>query len=546
MNKILPSLAAALCLASFSNPTQAAPPPAKESFDFTLVPIGVHTNGPPYNTSAAEIVAHDPFTQRLYVVNAQGTRIDVLDINDPTAPAKIAMIDMSPVGPVVNSVAFHHGLIAVAVEAAVKTSPGTIVLLDSSFTLLSLIPVGALPDMVTFSPDGRWLLVANEGEPNTYNDFGSETNGPSIDPEGSISVIDLSTGLSTPTVHTATFTAFNGVPLDPSIRIYGPGASVAQDLEPEYITVSDDSTTAWVTLQENNALATVHIASATVTRLDGLGFKDHSLPGNGLDASDQDGGIHIQPWPIRGIYNPDSIAHYSHRGQTYLVMANEGDSREWPGFREDVRLSTLMLDPTAFPDGADLKRTNNLGRLAVSSVDGDIDHDGDMDVIYSYGARSFSIRTATGGLVWDSGDELEQLTATLLPARFNASNSNNSRDSRSPSKGPEPEGLAVGRVRGRTLAFIGLERIGGIAVYNISNPFQPVLEDYVNTRTFANPFNFDTAGDLGPEGLAFIAAEDSPNGLPLLVAAHEVSGSTTIFQVNTGNKRWKNSKGGNE
>lgn len=531
---------AVLCLAAAS--AVAAPKAVKDPFDFTLVPIGVHTNGPPYNTSAAEIVAHDPFTQRLYVVNAQGTRIDVLDINDPAAPSKIAMLDMSAVGPVVNSVAFHNGLIAVAVEASAKTSPGTVVLLDSSFTMLNMITVGALPDMVVFSPNGRWLLVANEGEPNTYNDFGSATNGPSIDPEGSISVIDLSTGVATPTVHTATFTAFNNAPLDASIRIYGPNATVAQDLEPEYITISDDSTTAWVTLQENNAIATVDIASATVTRIDGLGFKNHNLPGNGLDASDQDGGINIRTWPIRGIYNPDAIAHYQHRGQTYLVMANEGDTREWPGFREDVRLSTRNLDTNAFPNGADLKRTNNLGRLAVSSVDGDLDDDGDLDEIYAYGARSFSIRTTTGGLVWDSGDELEQLTATLLPTRFNASHSNNTLDNRSPSKGPEPESVTVGKVRGRTLAFVGLERIGGIAVYNVSDPFNPRLEDYVNTRVFLNPFNFATAGDLGPEGLAFIAAEDSPNGQPLLVVAHEISGSTTVFQINMRNTHAK--KGG--
>lgn len=171
-----------------------------------------------------------------------------------------------------------------------------------------------------------------------------------------------------------------------------------------------------------------------------------------------------------------------------------------------------------------MKTKNSLlTSLAVSSVDGDLDHDGDLNRIFAYGGRSFSIRTVTGELVWDSGDEIEQLTAALLPARFNASNSNNTRDSRSTSKGPEPEGLVLGQVRGRTLAFIGLERIGGIVVYNISNLFEPVLVDYLNTRTFANPFNFATAGDLGPEGLAFIPAEHSPNGHPLLVVAHEVS-----------------------
>jgi hypothetical protein len=161
-----------------------------------------------------------------------------------------------------------------------------------------------------------------------------------------------------------------------------------------------------------------------------------------------------------------------------------------------------------------------------------VDHDGDLDVIYSYGGRSFSIWTAAGEQVFDSGDQLEQLTAAVFPTRFNASHGNNTRDNRSTSKGPEPEGVTIGKAFGRTLAFITLERIGGVVVYDISNPFEPALVDYVNTRTFANPFNFATGGDLGPEGVIFIEADNSPNGKPLVVAAHEISGSTVLYQVN--------------
>lgn len=506
--------------------------PRHRPLDINLTVLGTHSNGPPFNTSAAEIVAHDPCTQRLYVVNAQGARIDVLDMQDATAPTKIGMIDLLPYGAVVNSVAVHDGLMAVAVEAAVKTDPGNAVFFDQQLRHLKTIQVGALPDMITFSPDGRYVLVANEGEPNTYHNFGSETNGPSIDPEGSVSIIDLKHGAARATVRTATFTAFNGATLDPSIRIFGPNATVAQDLEPEYIAVSDDSKTAWVTLQENNAIATIDLRSATVTRLAGLGFKDHSLPGNGLDPSDQDGGINIANWPLRGVFMPDAIASYKFRGQTFLVMAHEGDSRVYPGFSEEAKVSALTLDPTVFPNAAELKKTNNLGRLTVTKVGSDPDHDGDVDALYSFGGRSFSIRTTAGALVYDSGDELEQLTAALRPLNFNASHSNNTFDNRSTSKGPEPEGIAVGKAYGRTRAFIGFERIGGIAVYDISNPFAPEFVDYVNHREFTNPFNFATAGDLGPEGLAFISAEDSPNGRPLLAVAHEISGTTTLYQIN--------------
>jgi DNA-binding beta-propeller fold protein YncE len=496
-----------------------------------LTPIGTHASGPPFNTSAAEIVTHDPGTQRLYVVNAQGKRVDVLDVQNPTTPTLIGMIDLAPFGAVVNSVAVHNGLIAVAVEATVKTDPGSAVFFDSNGIHQKTVPVGALPDMLTFTPDGRYVLVANEGEPNTYNNADIGVNGPSVDPEGSVSIIDLSPGVANATVRTATFTAFNTAILDPSIRIFGSNATVAQDLEPEYIAVSHDSKTAWVTLQENNAIATIDIREATVTALSGLGFKDHLLPGNGLDASDQDGLINITTWPLHGVYMPDSIVSYTDRGHTYLVMANEGDTRVYPGFSEEARVSTLTLDPFAFPNAVALKQNSQLGRLTVSKVNSDPDHDGDVDVLYSLGGRSFSIRTETGALVFDSGDDFEQLTALALPLNFNASSTANTFDGRSTSKGPEPEGLAVGKAYGRTLAFIGFERIGGIAVYDISDPFAPQFVDYVNNRNFTNPFDFATAGDLAPEGLKFISADDSPNGKPLLAVAHEVSGTTTIYQI---------------
>lgn len=524
-------------LACNSTMTSGAP------FELELTPIGTHTNGPPYNSSAAEIVAHEPATQRLYVVNAQGVRIDVLDIQDPTDPTKLGELDMSPYGAVVNSVAARNGMLAVAVEAAVKTDPGKVVFFDVDLNLTGVVTVGALPDMLVFTPNGRYVLVANEGEPNTYGNFGSETNGPSIDPEGSVSIIDLDWGPDHATVRTANFRAFNGAALDPSIRIYGPNASVAQDLEPEYITISADSKTAWVTCQENNAIATIDIRGARVTKLTGLGFKDHSLPGNGLDASDQDGGINIANWPLLGVYMPDAIASYKAGGQTYLVMANEGDTRVWPGYNEEVRISSLTLDPTVFPNAADLQSSNKLGRLTITKANLDSDGDGDVDVLYSLGGRSFSIRTATGALVFDSGDQFEQLTAFVNPTNFNASHTSNSRDSRSSSKGPEPEGLTIGKVYGRTLAFIGFERVGGIAVYDITNPYAPEFVDYINFRNFANPFDFATAGDLGPEGLTFIHADDSPNDKPLLVVANEISGSTTIFEINRVGSKYPKGKG---
>jgi DNA-binding beta-propeller fold protein YncE len=429
----------------------------------------------------------------------------------------------------VNSVAVGQGVIAVAMQNAVKTDPGQVVFFDLQLQILHAVPVGALPDLVTLSPDGRWVLVANEGEPNSYG------LADSVDPEGSITIIDLATGVMTPTVRTATFTAFNGAALDPTIRIFGPNATVAQDLEPEGIAVSPDSGTAYVTLQENNALGVVDIESATVTQLIGLGFKDHNLPGNGLDASNLDNMVNIANWPVLGLYLPDEVAAIAYQGNTYLVMANEGDARDYPGLKEEVRCgsASVVLDPVRFPNAAQLKKNANLGRLNVSNVHADADGDGDYDALYSFGARSFSIRDAAGQIVFDSGDQLEQLTAALFPLNFNCNNTASARDSRSDDKGPEPEGVALGKVAGRLLAFVGLERIGGVVVYDVSNPFAVELVDYVNTRTFDEP----PAGDLGPEGLQFISADDSPTGRPLLAVAHEISGSVTLFEITKRNRR---------
>jgi hypothetical protein len=271
------------------------------------------------------------------------------------------------------------------------------------------------------------------------------------------------------------------------------------------------------------------------TEIAGLGFKDHSLGGNGLDASDRDGANLIANWPVFGMYQPDAVASFRVGGETYLLTANEGDARDWPGLAEEARAGSLSLDSNAFPDGLSLKNNGRLGRLNVTNRLGDTDGDGDFDRLYAFGARSISVRRADAGLVFDSGDQIEQATRAALPAFFNAGHTNNARDDRSDNKGPEPEGLAVGRAFGRTYAFVGLERIGGVLVYDLTDPFAPRLVQYINNRNFAvDPAagtSDATAGDLGPEGLTFIGEEDSPNGRPLLVVANEVSGTTTVYEI---------------
>lgn len=495
--------------------------------DIRIEPIGVYESRV-FDEGAAEIVAHDPATQRLFVSNSDANSVDVIDIGNPAEPKKMGSIDASSYGGGVNSVAVRGGIVAIAVENENKQLNGKIVFFDTQLKFLSAVEVGALPDMVTFTPNGQFVIVANEGEPN--DDY-------TVDPEGSVSIISISgdiAGLDQSAVKTATFTALNGTSLDPSIRVFGPRASVAQDMEPEFITVSSDSKTAWVTCQENNAIARIDIDNARVAGLYGLGFKDHNLTGNGIDASDKDEKINIKPWPVKGIFMPDAIASYEAGGKTFLITANEGDAREYEGegggFVEEQRVEDLELDPSAFPDAQNLQKKDALGRLKVTTTLGK-NSEGKYEALYSFGARSFSIWSDDGKLVFDSGDAIEQKTAASSAKFFNSSNDETEFDGRSSSKGPEPEGLVVGKVNGKTYAFIGLERIGGIMVYSVEDPTAPEFVEYVNTRDFSADPKSSAAGDLGPEGMVLIDQENSPNGASLLVVGNEVSGTTRIYQI---------------
>lgn len=485
-----------------------------------------------FDDSAAEIVAHDPGTQQVYVVNGAQSRIDVLNANTGSFVTSITSFSGFG-GP--NSVAVKNGVIAVAVENAVGQTNGRVYFYDSATgSEQGFADVGVLPDMVTFTPDGNKVIVANEGEPNDAYDN---------DPEGSISVVDISGGVGSLSVTDIGFTDFNtggsrAGELPADVRIFGPGASVAEDLEPEYITVAPDGSKAYVSLQENNAVAEIDLTSNTVTAIRALGFKDHSDPANPLDASNRDDAINIQNWPVLGMYQPDSIASYEVGGMTYTVTANEGDARDYDGFSEEARVEDLTLDPAIFTDPS-LQDEENLGRLNITTTLGNTDADADYEALYAYGARSFSIWDETGALVFDSGSQFEELIAGLglfdtngEPV-FNANNDDQtSFDSRSDDKGPEPEALALGEIGDMTFAFIGLERIGGIMIYDITDPNNPAFINYILGRDFSVADETSAlAGDLGPEGIYFLTPADSPFGTYGLIVANEVSGTTTYYDI---------------
>ena len=606
------------CAGNVSNTANSAKPIAGKQI--SLAQIGRFTSiDNKFDESAAEIVAYDPDTTQVFVVNAQQGAVDVLDLSDPAYPEKVGTISASahwPEAGAINSVSVSDGRVAVAVQNSTKTSAGRVQIYGSDdLRFLGQVVVGSLPDMLTFTPDGRHILVANEGEPNP--DY-------SQDPEGSVTIIDVRnpaqalavtvdfkdfnrngprvaelpeqvrifgnygrtelqvTGFensepATLTVKDAsavdvgmwmTVASSEGDPLpyrvasivgstitlttgfdgdteagdeDTTLRAYlhDGQSSVAQDLEPEYIAVSPDGTEAWVTLQENNAIAVINIQQAKVTRIIALGTKNHAIPGNELDVSDKDDAINIANWPVHGMYMPDTIKSVEINGKVYYLTANEGDAREYDGFVEEIRFADAPLADKNVFRHADFTNEAGIGRL-LTTLTADTDGDGELDESLAYGARSFSIWSRSGDLIADSGNEFEVITANLLGRDFNNDNDENSGDSRSDAKGPEPEAIETAYINGHTYAFIGLERTGGLMVYDISNPASPEYVQYLNNRNFDYPIEdrIDdgsapawAAGDLGPESILFVSAEEAPEGRPLLIVGNEVSGTTTIYEI---------------
>ena len=539
-----------------------------------------------FDESAAEIVAYHSGSKTAFLVNSSAKAVDVVDLSDVTSPTITLQLDVA--GDVetavsdladgdlggVNSVDVSGDHMAVAIEADTKQDTGYIAFYNVDGTFISAVPAGALPDKVGFSPDGKYAVVANEGEPN--DDY-------SNDPEGTITVIDVSGGFDIPVVATADFKDFNAggsKSLSGPVRVSAKAESVAQDLEPEFIAFSDDSGTAYATLQENNAVAVIDLASADVTTVLGIGFKDYGVPGNEIDASNKDGGVNLKSWSIFGTYMPDGFDSYAVNGVTYLVTANEGDGREYLSdatdeadcaaqggflfddgdcfhYLDEIRVKDL--DASQFSDdlvaklGADFQDQDKLGRLkmitdlgledasactTLATTGQPIAYPDETPVagcvyenIYSFGSRSFTIwNMDTGRPVFDSGSDAEVITAQQLGGSFNASNDSNEGDDRSDDKGPEPEAVEIATINGNTFAFIALERVGGVMVYNISNPQGAKFVQYVNPRDFNvddDAVEANLAGPLGPEDIKFISQDDEM----YLLVSNEVSGTLSVYSV---------------
>ena len=526
---MLPILATA-ALAMPQVPRESASPPG-HPFPVRMEVVGRHATGR-WAESAAEIAAWHAASRRLFVVDAtRGLR--VLDLTDPTRPLQVR--ELATEG--MTSVAVHGDLVAVVHKPGGKVDRGTLELLTPDLKPIASCPVGFGPDMVCFTPDGKRLLVANEGE--------AELDG-SEDPVGSIGVVDISAGAQRPVYRELGFTTFEPQRSELAQRglhCVSPRTTLAKDLEPEYIAVATDGSRAFATLQENNAIAVIDLTPGAerVARIEPLGFKDFANTG-GLDASDKDGGAHIRPWPVLGLYQPDTVKCFEHQGSLWLATANEGEERERGDVQEPRRLSDLK-----HALGAEASAKDGAGRLQVSGLRGDDDGDGTFERVFCFGGRSASLWKveADGSLTqaWDSGAQIERLMQERMPEAFNAdSEPGMNADSRSDNRGPEPEGLDVGVVGDRRLLFVGLERAGGVMAWDITVPERPIWVGWINPRNpkaltsedrdgDGKPDGPFVAGDMAPEGVLFIPAGQSPAGVPLVAVCNEVSGTTTLIRV---------------
>ena len=565
----------------------------------SLSVVGRYVSDNEFDTSSAEIVSYDKTTDKLYVVNSQEQSVDVLSFDDQGAPEKQGAIDFSAAQTkagitfgAANSVVANNGLVAIAIENDNKQSDGVIALYNSSdLSFVNVYAAGALPDMVTMTEDGNMLVAANEGEPS-----GDYSN----DPEGSVTLIDISAGTDDAKA-VVTQIDFNDFDAGQSrhselenVRLPAPhGASVSQDLEPEYVAITSDNK-AVIALQENNAFATINLATKEVESIKGLGTKSWASVADGgqgyeLDLTNKDDVFTLNSYPqLVGYYMPDSIAAFSINGEEYVISANEGDGREYiyettqqacdtanhawdgddyaPGGDDenatdyanemddcisytdegrgkdlDVAAAHPLMNESVYGADGTIANKNAIGRIKVLMDNETI---AENENVPTFGARSFSIWNAQGEQVFDSGSQLSEIANTT--SHFNTSNDAQENDNRSDDKGVEPEAIEVAVINGATIAFVGLERHGGIAAFDVSNPEAPVFLDYLNNRDFNadvctivdgdgecdNDTYNPAAGDLGPESIEYFTRE----GNHYIAVGNEVSGTTTVFDLNVVNQ----------
>ena len=483
-----------------------------------------------------EIVDYNNQTGWAYAVNGQSgklvaialkdieskDKVDLLDGNDIDIKSIVEKADSSFVYGDMTSVSVSHDgkYLALAIQAANYKDNGRVALFecheDGTIGLLKIIEVGVQPDMVVYTNDDTQILTANEGEPrNGYT---------STDPKGTVSIINTKTFEAN---HVG-FEAFDSQEARQKLVDQGivikKGTKPSEDFEPEYIAVSD--TKAYITLQENNAIAIIDLKTQKIESVMSVGYEDYSKVS--VDIDKKDGKYAPQTYnSLRGIRMPDALSVYTVDGVDYIVTANEGDSRKWGDYtnEKEVNFGKGKTSPTEKITSENSGLTGKVVFFDSSDYDG-LDNDKD----YLFGGRSSTIFKVEGNTmkeVFTTGNDFEAVTAKYIPDHFNCSNNDITIDNRSGKKGPESESVTIGKIGEKTFAFVGLERVGGVVVYDITTPEKATYVNYINSRDFTS----DIAGDDSPEGMKFISSEQSKTGEPQLLVAYEVSGTLGAYDL---------------
>ena len=500
---------------------------------------------------SSEIAAFHAGSKRIFATNGVKNTIDIFDISDVANPKKVDSISLERYGNDITSVAAGRDVVVAAVlvtetfsATGVPTTPnGKIVVFDTNGTFLSATDIlGVLPDSVTFAPDGTTALVAIEAQPVCAKDDPATAEKESTDyskasdPVGGVSVVDL----TDPTAPVVRFAGFDQFTVE-EMRAKGIAVSsvvddVSKDFEPEFVTAADNKT-AYVTIQEANAIGKLNIETATfesITRA-----FESKLSNTARDTSDKDSGAGPRNYRnVVGASQPDAIASFKVGSGHYFLTANEGDAREYTCLNDDLRAASLIVDPKRFGDWTTLSGTADLGRAKVNPNIGDKDGDGDIDTIHLRGSNSMTMYR-NGYAYWDSGDLLNQIqTQAFGVANINGSHSyskdlstmNYVGQDRSDDKGAEPEGVALGMVGDRRIAILGLERMTALAIFDITRPLEPVFQEWLQML----PTKATPAADVkhwSPEGIIFVPADKSPSGKALIITSYELSGSLSIHEI---------------
>lgn len=563
-----------------NTPLPPPPPPQTPPRSVTLELLGRFSTGD-FDVEASGPLVWYGESKVALVTNRHANRIDVLSLATPASPQQVASLDAAADAALalgrdmgkVSAVAVFDAngsdtakdRIAVTVLGAEVADPGAVVVYQAfDRSLLTVLETGVGPGSVAISSDGRFVVTADEGEPSP--DY-------SVDPEGSISVVDLTptpvapATSAPPEITVLGFTEFNVTGVTPTpvgsreneifagVRFPIKPADLtvatrAQDIEPESVSIGINGR-GYVSLQENNAFATVQLSPPRIESILAFGSKDYSITGNSLDSNDSDHTAVLASRPVKAYYQPGTIMAFRNSNEILLLTANTGAPKVLPSFDERARASDVLLDPTVFPDAAALQSPEQLGRLYVSANEGSVaatttvPADPDLENMFIFGTRSFSLFRVAGTIVNDSLSDFERITAERLGGNFNSrANANGSGDALSVESGPAPNALALGQIDGATFAFIGLTQPGGVMVYALEGDLLFLrFIDYRNERNFEVPVSFPdadgdgspdsnpAAGDLGPRGLAFVPVSSSPTADSLLIVGNAVSGTTSVYAV---------------